>query len=143
MTVAGVASAISTGAIGVALSDDADPWWRGQKETEPASGELTIAETVQAAFTYPDGAPQAGSPYPVDVKWKYQRTTTDRTYTHSVGERQKNIHVSDGVEVEVPSDHNAFAGPLVVKAKFYRENGNLFTGQDLYSFALLRVRGFV
>jgi hypothetical protein len=51
-TVAGVASAICMGAIGVALSDKEDPWWRGQEATPPLKNELTIAEKVDAFFSY-------------------------------------------------------------------------------------------
>jgi len=138
MTVAGVASAIATVAAAVGMSDDADPWWRGQEATPPAKGELTVAEAVNVAFDYPGGAPNAGVPYPVHVKWEYQRITTGSTYTHSVEETQKNIHVNGGVEVEVPSVHHAFAEPLVIKSRFKREDGNLFAGEDLYAFSLLR-----
>lgn len=137
-TVAGVASAIATGAVAVGLSDDADPWWRGQEATPPVRDELTIAETVNVEFDYPDGAPNAGVPYQVHVKWDYQRITTGNTYTHSVEETQKNSHINEGVEVEVPDVHNAFAKPLIIKTRFKRENGKLFAGEDLYAFSLLR-----
>ena len=138
LTVAGVASVIATGAVAVALSDGPDPWWRGQEATPPAAGELTTAESVDAEFEYPGGAPNAGAAYPVAVKWTYQRMTTGNTHSHSVEETQTNIHVNGGVEVEVPAVHHAFAEPLVIKARFKRENGNLFTGEDLYAFTLLR-----
>ena len=138
LTVAGVASVIATVAVAVGLSDDADPWWRGQEATPPAKDELTIAEAVNVKFDYPDGAPIAGVPYPVHVKWDYQRITTGKTYTHSVEETQKNIHVNGGVEVEVPAVHHAFAEPLVIKTRFKRDDSKLFVGEDLYAFSLLR-----
>ncbi|MCP4717880.1 MAG: hypothetical protein GY860_00360 [Desulfobacteraceae bacterium] len=138
MTVAGVASAIATGATAVAMSDEADPWWRGQEATVPADGELTVAETVDATFDYPEGAPQAGEPYPVHVTWDYVRITTSNTYRYSVEEMQKNIHVNSGVKVEVPAEHHAFAEPLVIKSWFVNEAGKLFAGEDLYAFSLLR-----
>lgn len=138
ITVAGVASVIATTAVAVALSDDADPWWRGQNATPPDKDELTVVETVDVTFNYPDGAPQAGKPYPIDVKWDYQRITTGKTYNYSVEETQKNIHVNGGVEVEVPTVHHAFAEPLVIKSRFNNVDGELFAGEDLYVFALLR-----
>ena len=138
LTVAGVASAIATAAAAVGLSDDADPWWRGQEATPPADGELTVAESVDVTFDYPVGAPQAGKPYPVHVEWDYQRITTGNTYNFSTEETQKNIHVNGGVEVKVPTVHHAFAEPLVIESRFKREDGKLFTGEDLYAFALLR-----
>jgi hypothetical protein len=60
------------------------------------------------------------------------------TYVHSVAETQTNIHVNGGVEVEVPSVHHAFAEPLIIKARFKREDGKFFVGEDLYTFSLLR-----
>lgn len=137
-TVAGVASVIATGALGVGLSDDADPWWRGQEATPPSNDEMTVSEKVEVELGYPDIAPNAGKPYPVDVKWEYQRTTTESTYTYSINETQQNIHVNGGVEVDVPSVHHAFSKPLIIKARFKRENGSLFVGENLYAFSLLR-----
>jgi hypothetical protein len=141
MTVAGVASAIATGAVAVGLSDDADPWWRGQEATPPKKNELTQAESVDVKFEYPDDAPVAGKAYPVHVAWKYQRFTSGNTYHYDVDETQTNIHVCDGVEIEVPAVHHAFSSPLVVKTRFKRKDGKPFTGQELYAFALLRSPG--
>lgn len=138
LTIAGVASVIATAAAVVGLADDADPWWRGQEATPPAKAELTVAEKVDAVFQYPDGAPNAGVSYPVAVAWKYQRITTNNVYTYSVEEVQKNIHVSGGVTIEVPSIYHAFTKPLIIKTRFQRESGKLFTGDDLYAFAMLR-----
>ena len=141
ITVAGVASAIATAAVAVGLSDAADPWWRGQEATPPKPGELTQAEKVDVAFSYPHDAPVAGKPYPVHVDWKYQRITTGNSYDYGVEETQTNIHVSDGVEVEVPALLHAFSQPLVIAARFKREDGKPFYGPDLYAFALLRSPG--
>lgn len=137
-TVAGVASAVALVAVAVGLSDDEDPWWRGQAATPPAADELTTAERVEVAFDYPGSPPKAGAPFPVAVDWEYQRVTTGATYSHSVSETQTNVHISDGVEVEVPAVHQAFAEPLVIKARFRREGEELYRGVDLYAFALLR-----
>ncbi|MCP4487185.1 MAG: hypothetical protein GY820_07695 [Gammaproteobacteria bacterium] len=137
-TVAGVASIIATVAVAVGLSDAEDPWWRGQKATPPAKGEITHVEKVDVEFDYPGGAPNAGVAYPVDVKWTYQRVTNLNSYSHSVEEQQVNIHVSDGVEVITPDTHNAFEKPLVVKAKFQKTEGKYYLGPDLYAFALLQ-----
>src|SRR3989442_13316258 len=49
-TVAGVASAIATGAAIVGMTDDKDCFRRGQEATPPGAGELTVAEKVQATF---------------------------------------------------------------------------------------------
>lgn len=137
-TVAGVASVIATVAVAVALSDAEDPWWRGQKATPPAKGETTLIEKVDTVFEYPGGAPNAGTAYPVDVKWTYQRVTDSNTYSYSVDEQQINIHVSDGVEVMAPTVHHAFEKPLVIGARFKKTGDQIFTGSELYAFALLQ-----
>lgn len=137
-TVAGVASAIATGAAAVGLSDKADPWWRGQEATPVKPGEITTGEKVDVKFKYPEGAPAAGKNYPVAVEWEYTRITNLSTYTYSVDETQECIHVCGGVEVIVPDVHHAFAHPLVIKTTFKREDGKLFKGDELYAFCLLR-----
>jgi len=135
-TVAGVASAIASGALAVACSDIADPFWRGQEATAPAAGELTVGERVVAKWSLPE-APNAGKAYPADVSWTYQRFTTGVTYTHSVIETQTNIHVAGDVEIDTPAVVHAFS-PLWVRAKFQRKEGGYFKGTDLYAFVLFQ-----
>jgi hypothetical protein len=135
-TVAGVASTIASGALVVACSDAADPFFRGQTATPPAAGETTIGEQVVAKWDLPE-APNAGIPYPVDVQWTYQRFTTGQTYTYSVTETQTNVHIAGDVEVDTPSVVAAF-NPLWVKAKFQKSGGGYFSGTDLYAFALFQ-----
>ncbi|HMH14306.1 MAG TPA: choice-of-anchor X domain-containing protein [Edaphobacter sp.] len=134
--IAGAASAVAVAALCVALSDAADPFWRGQENTVPAAGELTTGEKVVAKWSLPV-APNAGQPYTADVKWTYTRFTTGNTYTHSVSETQTNIHVSDGVEIDTPATVHAFS-PLWVKSKFHKTGADLFKGNELYAFALFR-----
>ncbi len=136
-TVAGVAGAISGLAALVAMSDEEDPWWRGQKNTPPLKDEITLIEKVDAVFDYPGIAPNAGAAYPVDVKWRYERETNANSYVYEVAEQQINTHISDGVEVMAPTVHDAFAEPLVINARFEKTGGEFFKGQDLYAFALL------
>jgi len=138
-TVAGVASAIATGAAAVALSDAADPWWRGQEATSPDRGELTVGETVEAAWTLSQ-PPAAGVAYAVDVQWTYTRQTTGGSSNHSVTETQVNVHVSEGIQVESPAKVSAF-DPLWVRARFSRSGDKLYSGTDLYAFALFRSPG--
>ncbi|MEN2427972.1 choice-of-anchor X domain-containing protein [Chromobacterium vaccinii] len=133
-TVAGVASAIASGAIAVACSDEADPFWRGQAATPPAAGETTVAERVVAKWKMLE-APVAGKAYKTDVSWTYERFTTGKTYHYSVTETQVNVHAAGPVKVETPDVVHAFA-PLWVRASFQRQDGTLFRGSDLYSFAL-------
>lgn len=138
-TVAGVASAIASGAIAVACSDFADPFFRGQEATPPAAGEVTVGEHVVADWTLAE-APNAGIPYATDIRWTYQRFTTGATYSHSVSETQVNIHVGGDVEIDTPATVEAFS-QLWVRAKFNKTDGGLFKGTDLYSFVLFQAPG--
>lgn len=138
-TVAGVASAIATVAAAVALSDEADPWWRGQAATPPAPGELTIGEKVVAKWSLPD-APNAGDAYTAAVHWTYTRLTTGATYEHSVEEVQINVHVAGAVTLETADPVTAF-DPLWVRATIAKADGELFRGSELYAFALFRSPG--
>lgn len=138
-TVAGVASLIATGAVAVALSDAADPFWRGQDATPPGNGELTTGEKVVAKWSLVE-APNAGKAYVADVNWKYTRSTTTQTYDYSVNEVQTNVHVSNGVEVETPATIPAL-NPLWVRGKFQKQGGELFSSTELYAFALFRSPG--
>jgi hypothetical protein len=138
-TVAGVASTVAVVAAAVAMSDAADPFWRGQIATPPAADEMTVGERVVARWSLPE-APNAGKPYPADVKWTYTRITTGKTYEFAVSETQTNTHVSDGVEVETPATVHPFK-PLWVRSKFHRKGPDLFTGAELYAFALFRSPG--
>jgi hypothetical protein len=52
-TVAGVASLIANGAIVVACSDAADPFFRGQETTPPQPTEKTVGERVVAKWSLP------------------------------------------------------------------------------------------
>lgn len=101
-TVAGVCGVITSVAIAVACSDAADPIYRGEQNTNPKPGELTLSETVKAHWKFID-PPNAGVPYRTKVKWHYDRITTGATYGYDVDEEQTNIHVVGNVEVDTPA----------------------------------------
>ncbi|MEE6261417.1 hypothetical protein [Plantactinospora sonchi] len=136
LTVAGVAGVIASVALAVALSDEADPHWRGQEATPPGPGELTVGERVEAHWKLLD-EPYAGKPYRTEVRWSYERTTTGGVYHHQVAEEQTNIHVTDEVKVVTP-DTVTSPGTLWVRSTFTRPDSTLFSGPDLYTFVLFR-----
>jgi len=136
LTVAGVAGVVTTAAIATALSDYEDPWWRGQRETPPAPGELTKAEAVSASIKFID-PPNAGVEYRLGTSWTYTRTTTGGSQSYSVTEEQTNTHLADGVVLEAPHTHNAFADPLVIKLRVSKPKGGLYSGPELFAFCLL------
>ena len=138
-TVAGVASAIASGALAVACADAADPFYRGQAATPPGESELTVGERVVAKWNLPV-APNAGTPYQADVSWSYERFTTGASYQHSVSEQQTNQHTLGDVTVDAPAVVHAYE-PLWVKTIFTHDDGTRFSGADLYAFALFRAPG--
>jgi hypothetical protein len=136
-TVAGVCGVICSVAIAVACSDAADPIYRGEQNTMPAEGELTVAETVDAHWTFVD-PPNAGVPYTTKVKWRYERRTTGASYSYDVEEEQTNIHVVKNVEVDTPAVVQHQEGWLWARAKFEKPDGTLYIGPDLYTFCFFR-----
>ena len=133
----GALAAVTTGAIVVALADQEDPWWRGQAKTQPDKGAITQAEKLSTNFEYLD-PPNAGVPYRMRTSWIYQRQTTTGIKKYSVkDEVQENIHLVNNIKVVVPSRIQAFSEELSIKASFTRPNGELFSGPELFTFAVV------
>jgi hypothetical protein len=76
-------------AIAAAASDHRDPTRRGQDQTPTNPGELTTGETVEMAIEYPQ-LPLPGVAFETQVKWRYERRTSDRVLTHVVEESRTN-----------------------------------------------------
>jgi hypothetical protein len=138
-TVAGACFIIAVVAVAVALSDAADPVYRGEQNTVPAPGELTVSETVDAHWTYTD-PPNAGVPYATQVRWHYERTTTGGAYSYDVAEEQVNIHVVDNVEIDTPATVPG-DGWLWAEARFVKPGGTLYSGPELYTLCFFRSPG--
>jgi hypothetical protein len=86
------AAVFAATALAAALSDVIDPHRRGQDATVPAAGERTLKETVSVDMNYPE-MPLPGRPYKLDVNWKYQRHTDQRTMDFGAAEVMMNPHV--------------------------------------------------
>lgn len=86
---AGLYGGAAVAAVAAAASDYRDPNRCGQDNTPTNAGELTKRETVDMAIEYPH-LPLPGVPFETNVKWRYQRETTDRVLTHEVGESRTN-----------------------------------------------------
>lgn len=135
-TVAGVCGVIASVAIAVACSDAADPVYRGEQNTNPKPGELTLTERVNAHWTFVD-PPNAGVPYKTKVKWSYERVTTGATYQYDVDEEQVNIHVVEDVQIETPVTVPR-EGTLWAHVQFVKPGGALYLGPELYTFCFFR-----
>ncbi len=138
-TVAGVCATICAVAGAVALSDRADPIYRGEQNTVPADDELTVSETVDARWKFID-PPNAGVPYKTKVAWQYERVTTGTSYRYEVDEEQTNIHVVKNVEVDTPATVTP-PEPLWARVKFEKPDDTLYKGPDLYTLCFFRSPG--
>jgi len=136
LTVAGVASMIAAVGLAVGLADDADPFWRGQEALPPPDGLTTAWENLDVTLNYPD-PPNAGVAYATDVEWTYTRGFSDgSTRTQTVNETKYNTHVAGQVEVTAPELVTIQDEWLCVDARFRKQDGTLFAGDDLYAVAL-------
>ena len=137
----GAAAAMATIAM---CSDEADLFWRGQTATPPASGLLTVSETVKFSADFPNSL-IPGKAFTGDITWDYTRTLNDgSTLTHSATDPYENIHLLKAYDVYIDGTHNASAHythqrrtPLLIGAQFTKPDGTLFTGSQLYTFAVL------
>jgi hypothetical protein len=120
-----------------ALSDAADPHWRGQESTPPAPMERTIAEQVIAEWDFVDES-RAGQPYRIHVQWKYDRFTTGAPHHFAMDEQQTNIHTTRNVQITTPEIISSENDLLWVKAEFTRADLSTFTGPDLYAFVVFQ-----
>lgn len=87
-----LAGAAAAAAVAAALSDDIDPTREGQLATVPPPGAKTLAEYIKARVKYPQ-FPLPGTPFKLDVDWKYERRTDSGTMTHGDSPTRQNPHV--------------------------------------------------
>lgn len=86
-----LAGAAAAAALAAGLSDEIDPTREGQKATIPPDGALTKEEYTDVKFKFPE-FPIPGTPFHMDVDWKYERRTTAGTFLHSDSPSRKNPH---------------------------------------------------
>ncbi len=134
---AGLVAAAAAVATAAALSDIRDPIRRGQDNTVPASGEMTIGERLDAVITYVESV-ALGRPFKVQADWTYTRVTTGNAYTYSVSEINQNQHVLSQYNITAPDIVHLYQGdPWVVEAAFFDENGKQLHGGDLFVQCIL------
>lgn len=131
----GLYSAVGAIATAAIASDGPDLHYRGQEQTPPVSGELTISESVRLNINYPV-APSPGRDYPIEGDWEYTRTTTNKTYTFNTSDQRQNIHFLNSYEVKSPNIHHR-GDPLKICASFEKSDGSYYSGNELYVNAVL------
>ncbi|GLU55754.1 hypothetical protein Dfri01_52150 [Dyadobacter frigoris] len=135
----GLAVGALTSAILSSALDSRDPFRRGQDNTLPGAGELTIGEALEFEIDYIEPI-QLGKPYKIGTKWNYSRITKDssaveRSYSYEVAETNSNIHVLSKYEIDAPDVVKVYLQkekPFIVRAKFYDENEKLLRGPQLF-----------
>ncbi len=134
---AGLVAAAAAAATAAALSDIRDPIRRGQDNTSPAAGEITLSESLDARLTYVEPV-ALGRPFKVQADWTYTRTTSGNTYTHSVSETNVNEHVLSHYLIDAPDVVHLFSRDFwVVKAQFFDGDGNIMSGNQLFAQCFL------
>jgi hypothetical protein len=120
-----------------AASDGIDPHLAGQRYTPPATAtELTTGELVQAKINYL-APPSPGVIFPIEISWKYTRTTTAQVYNYNMDEAKENTHVLKSYTVKVPATWDRQNGPMLVLAQFLKSSGEIYSGGALYVRGLM------
>jgi hypothetical protein len=98
-------AAAAAAAIIAEASDDADLFDRGQTQTPPNAGELTVDELVHFDLTRID-APSLGTNFGGTIRWDYTRTLdSGRILTYSTSNDFSNIHYLKSYKVNVDGTH--------------------------------------
>lgn len=134
---AGLVAAAARAATAAALSDERDPFRRGQDATPPAPGELTLRESLEVEFDYLEPV-ALGRPFRVGANWTYTRETTGRTYSHTASDVNENVHVLSRYEIDAPDVVRTYRRePFEVCARFFGKDDELLRGQELYVQCIL------
>jgi hypothetical protein len=137
LLVAAAGSGVAAGA-----SDERDPFRRGQDNTMPAAGELTVAERLEIAFNYTEPV-ALGRPFSVDTKWDYTRITDGgTTYNFGVQETNQNVHVLARIEVEANDVvHSYKKEDWIIRARFFGPDDKMFKADQMFVRCILEGTG--
>jgi hypothetical protein len=129
---AGLVAAAAAAATACALSDVRDPARRGQDNTIPMLGELTLSEGLKMSFVYPEPV-ALGKPFAAGLEWEYTRVTTGKTYTYSASDMTTNIHVLSKYTISAPEIVRGYRQePFLIQAEFFDKEANQLKGGELF-----------
>jgi len=129
---AGLIAAAAAVATAAGLSDERDPFRRGQDHTIPGPGEVTLSERVDAQLNFIEPV-ALGKPFAVGVKWQYQRTTNAKVYRFDVSETQHNVHVLSKYEINAPDVIRTYQKErFIIRGQFFDSRGGLLQGGQLF-----------
>jgi len=128
---AGLVAAAAAVATAAACSDARDPFRRGEDNTVPTASELTLSESLQASFIYPEPI-ALGKPFAAGLKWEYKRVTTGKTYTYSAKDMNTNVHVLSNYKISAPEVVHCYKKePFLIHGEFYDSDDNQLKGNEL------------
>jgi len=129
---AGLVAAAAAVATAAAASDVRDPVRRGQDNTVPSPGELTLSEGLKMSFVYPEPV-ALGKPFAAGLKWEYTRVTTGKTYTYSASDMNTNIHVLSNYKISAPEVVRGYRKePFLIRSEFFDKEGKQLRGGELF-----------
>jgi len=129
---AGLVAAAAAVATAAALSDDRDPFRRGQDHTLPATGEHTVAEKLRVKITYPESV-ALGRPFAAQAKWRYTRVTTGASYDYAGEDTRTNKHVLSRYNIEAPNYVRLYTDePWIIRGQFFGPDDDLMRGDQLF-----------
>ena len=129
---AGLVAAAAAAATAAGLSDIRDPFRRGQDNTAPGAGELTVSEQLSALLIYADPV-ALGRPFKVNTSWKYTRNTTANNYNFQVDETNANVHVLSRYVIDAPEVVHFYKNELlIICAEFFGPDDIQYRGSDLF-----------
>ena len=117
-------------------SDGPDLHYRGQEATPPDKGEWTLGELVRLKIDYLE-PPNPGTRFPIAAEWRYTRTTDAKTYEFGASDRRENLHWLNSYDIVAPSLYDRLSGPLTVKGRFMRPDGEPYRSDELYVGGIL------
>ena len=130
--VAGLVAGAAAAATAAGLSDARDPFRRGQDNTPPTPGAITLSENLHFQLGYPEPV-TLGRPFAVQAKWEYTRVTTAGSFTFAVNEVNTNVHVLNSYRVTAPEVVRFYRRePFLIKAEFLGPDDKPFRGEQLF-----------
>jgi hypothetical protein len=124
------------------FSDDADPFIRGQQNTNPNLGERTTKEIVRLKADYLD-EPMTGTPFRANTNWNYTRVTVDNLsqehrYFYSISnEMVSNQHWAKNFTLNTDASSYVRGDKVTIVATIKGKNGALLTMDDTYVVVMI------
>jgi hypothetical protein len=136
-SIAAIASAVAAGAVKVGMSDEIDPWRRGQAATIVSPDETTTSERLDVSFVPLDDL-EPGKPFRIQLNWLYSRITDKGAYHASAQDIRTNTHLLGSKVLTVPRRVSVSQDSVMARASLTRADGSPYRGPELYVTLVVR-----